>query len=157
MNRPAAASVAATELTSTYVFYSGPQSDGLTVIRDGELLLPGTVDSVSIQVDVSDEGNPVLTGVISLVPGSGVASRFGNSISLFPGFVDVLVGGKRLQLVCPNTGDLSTLWFGVGMRTSGEATPVQGVQSLKVLLAAGLGATAELVWADNGLQESLLD
>lgn len=157
MNRPAAASVAATELTSTYVFYSGPQSDGLTVIRDGELLLPGTVDSVSIQVDVTDDGNPVLTGVISLVPGSGVASRFGNSISLFPGFVDVLVGGKRLQLVCPNTGDLSTLWFGVGMRTSGEATPVQGVQSLKVLLAAGLGATAELVWADNGLQESLLD
>ena len=157
MNRPAAASVAATDLTSTYVFYSGPQSDGLTVIRDGELLLPGTVDSVSIQVDVSDEGNPVRTGVISLAPGSGVASRFGNSISLFPGFVDVLVGGKRLQLVCPTEDDLSTLWFGVGMRKSGEATEVHGVQSLKVLLAAGLGATADLVWADNGLQESLLD
>lgn len=157
MNRPTAASVAATELTTTYIFYSGPQSDGLTVIRDGELLLPGTVDSVSVQVDASDDGNPVLTGVISLVPGSGVAARFGNSIPLFPGFVDVLVAGKRLQLVCANTGDLSTLWFGVGMRTSGEATPVQGVQSLKVLLAAGLGATADLIWADNGLQESLLD
>jgi len=156
MNRPAAASVAAVEFTTTYVFFSGPQSDGLTVIRDGELLLPGTVDSISIQVDASDEGNPVLTGVISLVPGSGVASRFGNSIPLFPGFVDVLVGGKRMQLVCANTGDLSTLWFGIGMRTSGEATPVQGVQSLNVLLAAGLGATADLVWADNGLQESLL-
>lgn len=157
MNRPTAASVAATELTTTYVFYSGPQSDGLTVIRDGELLLPGTVDSVSVQVDASDEGNPVLTGVISLVSGSGVAARFGNSIPLFPGFVDVLVAGKRLQLVCANTGDLSTLWFGVGMRTSGEATPVQGVQSLKVLLAAGFGATADLIWADNGLQESLLE
>jgi hypothetical protein len=157
MNRPSAASVAAAELTSTYVFFSGPQSDGLTVIRDGELLLPGTVDSVSIQVDVSDDANPVLTGVISLVAGSGAASRFGNSIPLFPGFVEVMVAGKRLQLVCPNTGDLSTLWFGVGMRTSGEATPVQGVTSLQVLLAAGLGATAELLWADNGLQESLLD
>jgi hypothetical protein len=69
MNRPTAASVAAVELTTTYVFFSGPQSDGLTVIRDGELLLPGTVDSVSIQVDASDEGNPVLTGVISLRKG----------------------------------------------------------------------------------------
>jgi hypothetical protein len=114
------------------------------------------VDSVSIQVDASDDGNPVLAGVISLVAGSGAASRFGNSISLFPGFVEVLVAGKRLQLVCPNTGDLSTLWFGVGMRTSGEATEVQGVRSLKVLLAAGLGATADLEWADNGLQESIL-
>ena len=157
MNRPTAASVAVAELTSTYVFFSGPQSDGLMVIRDGELLLPGTVDSVSIQVDASDEGNPVLTGVISLVAGSGAASRFGSSISLFPGFVEVMVAGKRLQLVCPNTGDLSTLWFGVGMRTSGEATEVQGVRSLQVVLAAGLGATADLVWADNGLKESLLD
>jgi len=26
-----------------------------------------------------------------------------------------------------------------------------------VVLAAGLGATADLVWADNGLKESLLD
>lgn len=156
MNRPAAASVASNELTTTYIFFSGPQSDGLTVIRDGELLIPGTVDSVSIQVDVSDDSNPVLTGVISLVAGSGAASRFGSSISLFPGFVEVIVGGKRLQLVCADTGDLSTLWFGVGMRTSGEATPVQGVQSLQVLLASGLGATADLVWADNGLQESLL-
>jgi hypothetical protein len=156
MNRPTAASVAVAELTSTYVFFSGPQSDGLTVIRDGELLLPGTVDSVSIQVDPTDESNP-LTGGISLVAGSGAASRFGNSISLFPGFVEVMVAGKRLQLVCPNTGDLSTLWFGVGMRTSGEATEVQGVRSLQVVLAAGLGATADLVWADNGLKESLLD
>jgi hypothetical protein len=157
MNRPTAASVAATELTTTYVFFSGPQSDGLTVIRDGELLLPGTVDSVSIQVDASDDGNPDLTGVISLVAGSGAASRFGNSIPLFPGFVEILVSGKRLQLVCPNTGDLSTLWFGVGMRTSGEATEVQGVRSLQILLAAGLGATADLVWVDNGLKESILD
>ena len=156
MNRPAAASVASTELTTTYIFFSGPQSDGLTVIRDGELLIPGTVDSVSIQVDGSDDSNPVLTGVISLVAGSGAANRFGSSISLFPGFVEVIVGGKRLQLVCADTADLSTLWFGIGMRTSGEATPVQGVQSLRVLLASGLGATADLVWADNGLQESLL-
>jgi hypothetical protein len=157
MNRPTAASVAVAELTSTYVFFSGPQSDGLTVIRDGELLLPGTVDSVSIQVDASDEGNPVLTGVISLVAGSGAASRFGNSIGLFPGFVEVMVAGKRLQLVCADTADLSTLWFGIGMRNSGEATEVQGVRSLQVVLAAGLGATADLVWADNGLKESLLD
>lgn len=156
MNRPAAESVASTELTTTYIFFSGPQSDGLTVIRDGELLIPGTVDSVSIQVDGSDDGNPVLTGVISLVAGSGAANRFGSSISLFPGFVEVIVGGKRLQLVCADTADLSTLWFGIGMRTSGEATPVQGVLSLRVLLASGLGATADLVWADNGLQESLL-
>jgi hypothetical protein len=156
MNRPSAASVAAIEIPTTYVFFSGPQTDGLTVIHNGELLLPGTVDSVSVQVDATDDGNPVLTGVISLVAGSGAASRFGNSISLFPGFVEVMVGGKRLQLACADTNDLSTLWFGIGMRSSGEATPVQGVRSLQILLAAGLGASAKMVWVDTGNEESLL-
>lgn len=157
MSRPTAASVAAIELSTTYVFFSGPQLDGLTVIRDGELLLPGTVDSVSVNVAVDESGMPSITGIIAIVSGSGSAERYGKTIRLFPGFVEIIVAGKRIQLACSDLADISTFWCGVGMRGSGEASSVQGVRTLHVLLAAGLGATADLTWDDTGITESLLD
>lgn len=142
-NRPAAADVAGLDTSLTWVVYESDSADGLHVFLNGQAILTGSIESLSVDID-TDKGT--IAAVLSRTDGT--------SKSLFPGAVEILAKGKRLSLSALAPDDFEGLYFGVGLREDGTSDQVQGVKSLRVVLTAGL-ASAKLIWNDTGAEEAL--
>lgn len=142
-NRPAAADVAGLDTSLTWVIYESDSADGLHIFLNGQSILTGSIESLSVDIDTEK-------GTIAAV----LSRTDGTSKSLFPGAVEILAKGKRLSLSALAPDDFEGLYFGVGLREDGTSDQVQGVKSLRVVLTAGL-ASAKLVWNDTSAEEVL--
>lgn len=149
--RPAASDAAKIVNHLTQVILTSEGVDGLNVFYDGRLILPGQVDSLSVNIVAPGEKDAgTLTAQLSWKE-----SGENKMASLFPGTVDIVGRGKRI-LVTSSTdeGSFDGLWLSLGLTEDGTSHELSGVQSLRVLLSPGLTDT-KLSWTDGG-EEAIL-
>jgi hypothetical protein len=142
-NRPAAASVAGLDTSLTWIAYESDSADGLHVFHNGQAILTGSIESISVDID-TEKGT--LTAIL--------VRKEGGSLALFPGAVEIIAKGKRISLSALEADNFDGLYFGIGLREDGTSDQVTGVKSLRVVLTAGL-ASAKLVWNDDGAEEAI--
>lgn len=154
--RPAAAEVAKIQTHLTHAIVTGEGVDGLNVFRDGQLVLPGAVDSLSVEIVAPTDADPVgkITAILAYYETGADGVRTQKAAALFPGTVEIIARGRRLSLSCAEQGAFEGLWLGLGMAPDGTSTELTGVASLRVLLSPGLHE-AKLVWSDGG-EETIL-
>lgn len=140
-NRPAAVDVASLDTNLTWIAYESDSADGLHVFHNGQAILPGTIESLSVDID-TDKGT--VTAIL--------VRTVGGNISLFPGSIEILARGKRISLSALEAGSFDGLYFGLGVRQDGTSDQVQGVKSLRIVFTAGL-ASAKLIWSEDGSEE----
>jgi hypothetical protein len=154
--RDSADAVARIQGNLTHAFVSGAGPDGLSVFVNGQPLLTGQIESLSVDIIAPDEtGNGRLTGILSHYDGSAAATRTTRSVSLFPGTVEVIAKGRRIAVTCAEEGSFDGLVLRLGMDESGIGLEAQGVKSLRLLVSPGL-VDARLVWIEDGREENLL-
>ena len=146
-NRPAAADVAGLDTNLTWVIYESESADGLSVFFNGQTVMTGSIESLSVDID-TEKGT--IAAVLSRKDATGKQSP----TSLFPGTVEILAKGKRLSLSALEAGNFDGLYFGIGLREDGTSDQVTGVKSLRVVLAPGL-ASAKLVWNDDSKEDAI--
>lgn len=153
--RPSAESVARLSGNYTQVIVSPDKSDGVHVFVNGEAILPGSLESVGINIIApGDNDSGTITGVLSRYEGSEEARSL-KSTSLFPGTVDILAYGRRLVVSGAEQGSFEGLYLRVGSADGGIGTDVLGVQSLEVVISGTL-TSARLTWAEGGTTEDIL-
>lgn len=140
-NRPTAAHVAALDTNLTWIAYESDSADGLHVLHNGQSILTGSIESISVDID-SEKGN--VTAIL--------VRKEGGNISLFPGSVEIIAKEKRISLSALEANNLDGLYFGLGVREDGTSDQVKGVKSLRIVLTPGL-ASATLVWDEDGTNE----
>jgi hypothetical protein len=140
-NRPAAAQVAGLDTSLTWIAYESDSADGLHVLHNGQLILTGSIESISVDID-SEKGT--ITAIL--------VRKEGGNISLFPGSIEILAKGKRISLSALAADSLDGLYFGLGVREDGTSDQVQGVKGLRIVFTPGL-ASAKLVWSDTEADE----
>ena len=140
-NRPTAAHVAGLDTNLTWIAYESDSADGLHVLHNGQSILTGSIESISVDVD-SEKGN--VTAIL--------VRKEGGNISLFPGSVEIIAKEKRISLSALEANNLDGLYFGLGVREDGTSDQVQGVKSLRIVLTPGL-ASATLAWNEDGTDE----
>ena len=142
-NRPSAAQVAGLDTNLTWIVYESDSADGLHVLHNGQAILTGSIESISVDID-SEKGT--VTAIL--------VRREGNNISLFPGSIEIIAKEKRLSLSAAEANNLEGLYFGIGLRPDGTSDQVQGVKSLRVVLTPGL-ASAKLTWSEDSTEETI--
>jgi hypothetical protein len=140
-DRPAAAQVAKLDSNITWIAYESDSADGLHVFHNGQSVLTGSIESISVDID-SEKGS--ITAIL--------VRKEGGNISLFPGAVEILAHGKRISLFAADVASLEGLYFGLGARQDGMSDQVQGVKGLRIVFAPGL-ASAKLTWLDDNADE----
>ena len=157
-NRPAAASVARLESNLTQIIVSGPSSDGLHVFLNGQPVMTGEVESLTVEIIAPDQNgqNGSVTAVLSRYQASPTGgAREQRTASLFPGTVEVIAQGRRLVVTCTEDGSFDGLWLGLGLRADGTSSELTGVQSLRLAVTPNL-IDAKLTWNEDGATEDLL-
>lgn len=139
--RPAAAQVASLDTNLTWIAYESDSADGLHVLHNGQSILTGSIESISVDID-SEKGT--VTAIL--------VRKEGSNIALFPGSVEILAKGKRISLSAVSAGSLDGLYFGLGLREDGTSDEVRGVKSLRIVLTPGL-ASATLTWVEESADE----
>lgn len=139
--RPAAAQVASLDTNLTWIAYESDSADGLHVLHNGQSILTGSIESISVDID-SEKGT--VTAIL--------VRKEGGNIALFPGSVEILAKGKRISLSAVSAGSLDGLYFGLGLREDGTSDEVRGVKSLRIVLTPGL-ASATLTWVEESADE----
>ena len=139
--RPAAAQVASLDTNLTWIAYESDSADGLHVLHNGQSILTGSIESISVDID-SEKGT--ITAIL--------VRKEGGNISLFPGSVEIVGKGKRISLSAVSASSLDGLYFGLGMREDGTSDEVRGVKSLRIVLTPGL-ASAKLTWIEENADE----
>jgi hypothetical protein len=139
-NRPAAAALARIASPLTQVIVTGEAIDDLNVFFHGKLILPGQVESLSLNID-GEKGQ--VTAQLSWKENGEHRGA-----SLFPGTVDIVAREKRLSVTSAVDGSLDGLWVSLGLAEDGTSTELTGVASLRVLLTPGLLDT-KLIWSDG--------
>ena len=149
--RPAASDAAKIVNHLTHVILTSEGLDGLNVFYDGQLILPGQVDSLAVNIIApEDKGAGTLTAQLSWKEG-GTA----RAASLFPGTVDIMGRGKRILVTSSrDDGSFDGLWLSLGLTEDGTSHELSGVKSLRILLTPGLTDT-KLAWIDGGEEEIL--
>lgn len=142
-NRPAAAHVAGLDTSLTWIVYESDSADGLHAFHNGQSILTGSIESISVDVDSEK-------GTVAAI----LVRKEGGNISLFPGSVEIIAKGKRLSLSALEANSLDGLYFGLGVREDGTSDQVKGVKSLRVVLTPGL-ASAKLTWSEDGTEEAI--
>lgn len=139
--RPAAAQVASLDTNLTWIAYESDSADGLHVLHNGQAILTGSIESLSVDID-SEKGT--ITAIL--------VRKEGGNISLFPGSVEIIAKGKRISLSAVSATSLEGLYFGLGVREDGTSDEVRGVKSLRVVFTPGL-ASAKLIWVEEDAEE----
>ena len=149
--RPAASQIAKIANHLTQVILTSDEIDGLNVFYDGQLILPGQIDSLSVNIVAPGEKDAgTLTAQLSWRE-----SGEHKMASLFPGTVDIVGRGKRILVTSAyDDGSFDGLWVNLGLNESGTSHELSGVQSLRILLSPGLTDT-KLSWIDGG-EETIL-
>ena len=142
-NRPAAAQVAGLDTSLTWIAYESDSADGLHAFHNGESILTGSIESISVDIDSEK-------GTVAAI----LVRKEGGNINLFPGSVEIIAKGKRLSLSALEANSLDGLYFGLGVREDGTSDQVQGVKSLRVVFTPGL-ASAKLTWSEDGTEEAI--
>jgi hypothetical protein len=154
--RDSAAAVARIQGSLIHAFVSGPGPDGLSVYVNGQPLLTGQIDSLSVEIIAPDDASDGrLTGILSRYETGGDGTRTTRAMSLFPGTVEVIAKGRRIAVTCADEGSFDGLILRLGMDESGVGLEAQGVKSLRLLVSPGL-MDARLVWIEGGREEDLL-
>jgi hypothetical protein len=140
----------------THAFVSGAGPDGIAVFVNGQPLLTGQIESLSVEIIAPDDtSDGRLTGILSRYESGTDTVRTTRSISLFPGTVEVIAKGRRIAVTCAEEGSFDGLVLRLGMDESGVGLEAQGVKSLRLLASPGL-LDARLVWIEDGREEDLL-
>jgi hypothetical protein len=154
-SRPPASEVASLSGNLTHVIVSPDHTDGIQVFLNGQPVLPGEVENVGINIvaPTSDSDSGTLTAILSRHQTNAGGERSQGTVSLFPGTVEVLAKGRRIQVHCPTEGSFEGLFLRIG-NADGVGREVLGVQSLTLVLSNEL-ISAQLVWADDGVKEDI--
>lgn len=150
-----AADVARINSQLTQVFVTGNALPEISVFQNGVALPEGTLESLTIDINVPDQTAPdgVASALLSLSK-SPSQVQMGLTSSLFPGTVEIIAYGRRLVVSGTKEGVLDGLWLALGMRADGTASELTGVRKLSVCVSPGiLGAT--LIWGDTGTAEDI--
>lgn len=70
-NRPAAASVAGLDTSLTWIAYESDSADGLHVLHNGQAILTGSIESISVDID-TEKGT--LTAILVRKEGAALPS-----------------------------------------------------------------------------------
>ncbi|MES2460239.1 MAG: hypothetical protein V4671_06630 [Armatimonadota bacterium] len=157
-NRPAASSQAAIEGNLTHLLIGDPTSvDGWHLFMNAKQIPTGEIESLSIEIIApSDASEGTLTGLLSRYVTDSSGQRTQRSVSLFPGTVEVIAGGRRITVTCQEPGSFDGLWLGLGLRSDGTSTELGGVQSLRILADPDSKLLdARLSWVDNAAVEDI--
>ena len=156
-NLPSAAEVAKLQSRLTQIIVSGPSSADLFVFVNGQPVPTGEVESLSVEIIAPDAGgqNGSVTAILSQYQTGPNGVRGQQTVSLFPGTVELIARGRRIVVTCMQDGSFDGLWLGLGMRSDGTSSELSGVGSLRLAVAPGL-VDAKLVWSENNATEDLL-
>jgi hypothetical protein len=156
--RPKAADVARIDGTFTQVILGDDPTDAHVFIN-GRPLAAGDLDSLTVEIVAPGDGNPgTISGILSSYQAGGQGSegsRPTQTMSLFPGTVDVVSGGRRVVVTCRQLNSVDGVWLGVGTRLDGTVTEVTGVQAFRVAVTPTF-IDATLTWGDTGAAEPVL-
>lgn len=163
-HRPAAAEVARIAGNLTHILVGDESAaDGVSIFQNGSLVPAGSVESLSLEIIAPTDASPdgTLTAILSrygtLPESPQQQSRPQQAVSLFPGTVELIARGRRVTLTCQQASSFDGLWLGLGLRADGTSAELTGVQSLRIVVSpADRLLDARLVWADSGIEESLL-
>jgi hypothetical protein len=117
--------------------------------HDVESLLV-TIDAGVGEYNTAETVRATLSRYVRTVAGQ----RDLQTTELFPGTFEMVALRRRIQIDCPVAGSLEGLYVQLGLKPDGTGTPLEGIQSLRILLAEGI-LDAQLTWTD-GTSESLL-
>jgi hypothetical protein len=153
-NRPPALEIARIQSRYTHALVTSEGADGLNVFLDGALILPGQVESLTIDIVAPTDDDAVgQIAAVLVYDETTDGQKQARSVSLFPGTIEVIARGRRISVTCAEANAFDGLWLGIGLNTDGTATELTGVQNLRVVLSPGLN-DAKLTWTD-GSEEPL--
>jgi hypothetical protein len=154
--RPQAADVARLSNSITHVFVNGKGADSLNVFHNGQPLLTGTLESISVEIVAPEENaNGTLTGILSYREGGVEGSAGNKAVSLFPGTLELIADGTRLSITCAEEGSFDGLFLRFGTENDGIGMEANGVKSLRLLITPDL-RDGRLVWIEDGREDILL-
>jgi hypothetical protein len=154
--RPQAGDAARISGNLTHVFVNGQSSDGLMIYFNGQPLMTGQLDSLSVEIVAPGErDNGTLTAILSYYETGANGTRTNKSFSLFPGTVELIADGKRLSITCAEEGVFDGLFLRFGTDNNGVGMEANGVQSLRLLITPEL-RDVRLVWIEDGREDILL-
>ena len=155
-NRPPAAQVARLNTRLTHVFISGSGPDDLSVFVDGTPVPTGQIESLSIEIIAPSDELPDgrITGILSRYETGADGTKRQSALALFPGIVELVVRGSRLEVVCPQANSFEGLNLNMGLHPDGSIDEASGVRSLQVVFASEVGTSVKIAWLE-GVEESL--
>jgi hypothetical protein len=118
-----------------------------------------TVDSLYVTVGLPDNPTdpPSQVATLTTLITDLAGQKTKQSQSVFPGTLEVVAGGKRVTLSCPDPDDPLEMYVRLGLRPDGTNNAIEsGLHSIQVFLNPGLGMMQfNLKWSD-GLEETLI-
>ncbi|MDX1933737.1 MAG: hypothetical protein SFU56_14155 [Capsulimonadales bacterium] len=154
--RPQTARVAQITGTLTHVFVHGKGAGSLDVFVNGQPLLSGQVESLSVEIVAPGERDDgTLTGILSYFESGGDGGRTNKSLSLFPGTVELIAENRRVSVTCAEEGSFEGLFLRFGTENDGIGLEASGVKSLRIVVTPEL-RDVRLVWVEDGREDILL-
>lgn len=155
-DRPQAGDVARITNSVTHVFVDGQSADSINVYYNGQQLMTGLLESISVEIIAPDDKSEgTLTAILSYYEAGADGSKTNKSLSLFPGTLELLADGKRLTVAGVAEGSFDGLILRFGTENDGVGLEANGVKSLRLLITPEL-RDVRLVWVEDNREDVIL-
>ncbi len=112
------------------------------------------VESLSVAVEVSDAGDPVVRATLSSYVTTVAGERSLQHKELFPCTIEMIARERRLVVSCEDLNSIDTVWIALGLHPDGAGRKISGAKGLRILLTNEL-LDAKVTWVDGDAEDLL--
>jgi len=114
------------------------------------------VESLSIDIEAPTPASPngLLRATLARYAPSVTGERTQQRAELFPCVIEIVALKRRINLCCADPTSLDSTWVDLGLKPTGDAYQLSGLQTFRFLLTEGI-LDAKVTWVD-GQTEDLL-
>jgi hypothetical protein len=112
------------------------------------------VESLSVSVEISDSGDPVIRATLSSYVVTVSGERSLQHKELFPCTLEMIASGRRLVVTCEDPGSIDSVLIAVGLEPDGAGRKISGARGLRILVTDEI-LDAKITWVDGEAEDLL--